>query len=113
MVLHQFIFGLDTCNAETLLKAAAKYPEIAVQEKIIDSYIEAVKKDRLDENVLAEPLEKCLSYLDAIRGIIFESEGDRLHESHYIRDLCQALISACDSIIIDCQSIQVMVNVST
>ncbi|KAL0271853.1 UNVERIFIED_CONTAM: hypothetical protein PYX00_008817 [Menopon gallinae] len=110
MVLHQFIFSLDTCTAETLLRAAAKYPEIAVQEKIIDSYIEAVKKDRLDENILAEPLEKCLNYLDAIRGIILESESDRLHESHYIKDLCQALISACDSVIIDCQSVQVMVN---
>lgn len=113
MVLHQFIHGLDSCNAETLLKAGSKYPEVAVQEKIIDSYLESVKKDQLDENILTEPLEKCLNYLEAMRGILFEGSLEKVHESHFIKDLCQALSSACDSIHVDCQAIQSMFSVSS
>lgn len=107
MVLHQFMYGLDTCTAETLLKAGSKYPEVAMQEKIIDSYMESVKKDQLDENILTEPLEKCLNYVETMRSILLESHG-KIHESHYVKDLCQALTAACDSILTDCLSLQFM-----
>lgn len=106
------MYGLDTCSAETLLKAGSKYPEVAIQEKIIDSYIDSVKKDQLDENILTEPLEKCLNYLDAMRGILLEDENAKIHESHSVRDLCQALSAACDSILTDCLAIQSMFAVS-
>lgn len=59
MVLHQYLHGMDSCSSEILLAAGSKYPELAVQERTVDSYIVSVKEDRLDENVLTDPLEKC------------------------------------------------------
>lgn len=113
MILHQFIYGLDTCDAETLHKGGGKFTEIAVQEKIIDSYIESVKTDQLDENVLTEPLEKFLVYLDAMRKILFVNENDKMHQSHCVKDVTLILSAACESILTDCLSIQAMHMVNT
>lgn len=86
--------------------------EMVVQEKIIDSYIESVKKDQLDENVLTEPLEKFLAYFDAMRGILFSAENEKIHQSYCVRDSTQALTAACESVLTECHSIQVMHIVS-
>lgn len=111
LVFHQFIHGLDTCTIETLSKAAGKFMEMLVQEKIIDSYIESVKKDQLDENVLTEPLEKFILYFDAMKGIVFANENDKIHQSHCVKDSAQALSAACESLLTDCLSIQAMHSV--
>jgi len=59
MVLHQYLHGMDTCSAEALLSAGSRYPELAVQERNVDMYINAIKEEKLDENIVIEPLDKC------------------------------------------------------
>lgn len=112
MTLHQFVHGLDTCSAETLQKAGGKYMEMVAQEKIIDSYIESVKRDQLDENVVTEPLEKFIAYVDAMRGILLTAEPERIHQSFCVKDATLALSCACESILTDCLAVQAMYSVS-
>lgn len=49
-VMHQFMYGLNNCTPETLLKAGAAIPEMMAQEKIVDGVVELLKANQLDEN---------------------------------------------------------------
>lgn len=49
-IMHQFLYGLNTCTPDTLLKAGASIPEMLAQEKIIDGVVEMLKANQLDEN---------------------------------------------------------------
>jgi hypothetical protein len=46
-ILHQFLYGLNSCSPDTLLKAGAAYPEMAVQEKAVDMFVELLRKDQV------------------------------------------------------------------
>lgn len=48
--MHQFLFSLNACNPELLLKTGGSLPEMLAQEKIIDNVIELLKANQLDEN---------------------------------------------------------------
>lgn len=48
--MHQFLFTLNACKPELLLKAGGSLPEMLAQEKIIDGVIELLKANQLDEN---------------------------------------------------------------
>lgn len=45
--LHQFLYGLNSCSPDTLLKVGAAYPEMAVQEKAVDMFVELLRKDQV------------------------------------------------------------------
>ena len=49
-IMHQFLFGLNTCSPDTLLKTGASIPEMIAQEKVIDGVVELLKANQLDEN---------------------------------------------------------------
>lgn len=53
-IMHQFLYGLNACSPETLLKAGASIPEMMAQEKIIDGVVELLKANQLDENSSTE-----------------------------------------------------------
>lgn len=53
-IMHQFLYGLNACSPETLLKAGASIPEMLAQEKIIDGVVELLKANQLDENSSTE-----------------------------------------------------------
>lgn len=42
--------ALNSCSAATLLKVGAAYPDMAVQEKAIDHFLEMLRKDQVCEH---------------------------------------------------------------
>lgn len=57
-VIHQFIYGLNSCTPETLLKTGASLPEMIAQEKIIDGVVDLLKANQLDENSSTDSMFK-------------------------------------------------------
>jgi dynactin 1 len=52
--MHQFLFGLSACSPDVLLKIGASIPEMVAQEKTIDSVVELLKMNQMDENSSTE-----------------------------------------------------------
>lgn len=48
--MHQFLYNLNSCSSETLLKVGASLPEMIAQKKVVDGIIELLKANQLDEN---------------------------------------------------------------
>lgn len=48
--MHQFLFNLNSCTSETLLKVGSSLPEMVAQEKVVDGVVELLKANQLDEN---------------------------------------------------------------
>ncbi|KAK9873195.1 hypothetical protein WA026_021428 [Henosepilachna vigintioctopunctata] len=96
-ILHQYSYCLNICKPDVLLKVGAIYPEMAAQEKVIDGYVELVKRDQLDENVPTEALEKCVSYFNTLFPIILGTEV-RINHTQLLSDNVKLLISACDGL---------------
>ncbi|XP_069679025.1 dynactin subunit 1 isoform X4 [Periplaneta americana] len=97
MILHQFLYALNACSPDTLLKVGAAYPDMAVQEKAVDMFVELLRKDQLDENVTTEALERCVAYFNTIYPIVLAGET-KMNQTHLLGDSGRALSSACDSI---------------
>lgn len=49
-VMHQFLYNLNSCTPDTLLKVGGSLPEMVAQEKVIDGVVELLKANQLDEN---------------------------------------------------------------
>lgn len=69
---------------------------MAAYEKIIDGFIELVKRDQLDENVPTEALEKCVGYFNTLFPVLLGPEN-RLNHTQLLTDNVKSLIAACDS----------------
>ncbi|PSN47807.1 Dynactin subunit 1 [Blattella germanica] len=93
----QFLFGLNTCSPDALLKVGSAYPDMAVQEKAVDMFVELLRKDQLDENVTTEALERCVNYFNTIYPVLFGNDI-KMNQTHLLGDSGRALSSACDSI---------------
>lgn len=61
-VLSFYFSILEQCSVERLARMAAMQPEMAVQERNLDHYLDLLKANRLDENSSLEPLEKMSNY---------------------------------------------------
>lgn len=48
--MHQFLFNLNSCKSDTLLKVGLSLPEMVAQEKVLDRVVELLKANQLDEN---------------------------------------------------------------
>lgn len=79
-IMHQFLYGLNACTPETLLKAGASIPEMLAQEKIIDGVVELLKANQLDENSSTDSEYKELSRSSEIHLPIY----CRLGEMHCV-----------------------------
>ncbi|KAF5304178.1 hypothetical protein FQR65_LT08072 [Abscondita terminalis] len=108
-ILHQYQHALDTCKPEVLLKVGASYPEMAVQEKVIDGFVELIKRDQLDENIHSEAIEKCVNYFNTLYPILLGSESPQNH-TVLLSDNIKALVSACDGINTDAAVIRNLVE---
>ncbi|XP_054732491.1 dynactin subunit 1 [Anastrepha obliqua] len=98
--LHQILYGLNSCQPDTLLRAGNSLPEMIAQEKTIDGIIELLKSNQLDENSTTENIEKCVAFFNAMNSVLLAGE-DLLNETQMIRDCVAALGSACESILND------------
>uniref|UniRef100_A0A0K8TED7 Dynactin subunit 1 n=1 Tax=Lygus hesperus TaxID=30085 RepID=A0A0K8TED7_LYGHE len=97
-ILHQFTHSLNTCKPATLLKAGASYPDMAQQEKALDGYIEMLKRERVDENLSTDSLEKIVNYFNTVHPTLLLSSGDcTVHQGQLLADLGKALLCAIDS----------------
>lgn len=93
-----------------LLKIGASYPEIAAQEKVVDGFVELVKRDKLDENILTEALEKSISYFNTMFPLLLGAEI-RPNHNLLISDNVKVLSSACDGLNTDAMVIRNLIEV--
>nr|CAI5831013.1 unnamed protein product [Callosobruchus analis] len=94
-ILHQYNFALNTCKPGTLLKVGLNYSKMAAQEKIIDGFVELLKRDQLDENVPTESLEKYVAYFNNLFPVLFGSEC-KLNQTQLLNDYVKSLLSVVD-----------------
>ncbi|XP_044753810.1 dynactin subunit 1 isoform X2 [Coccinella septempunctata] len=94
-ILHQYYYCLNICKPEVLLKIGGSFPEIAVQEKVVDGYVELVKRDQLDENVTVEALEKCVTYFNTLFPIVLGVDA-KINHTRLLSDTVKCLYNACD-----------------
>ncbi|XP_050299895.1 dynactin subunit 1 isoform X2 [Anthonomus grandis grandis] len=99
-ILHQYYYSLNTCKPETLLKVGSTYPEMAAQEKIVDGFVDLVKRDQLDENVSLESLEKCFNYFKTLYPVLLGGE-EKLNQNQLSSDYVKLLLCAVDGFSID------------
>lgn len=96
-IMHQFLYGLSTCTPDALLRVGSSMPEMIAQEKIVDSIVELLKLNQLDENSSTDNLEKCVSFFNAMYSVLLVNEG-LTNETQMVRDAVASITTACDSI---------------
>lgn len=109
-VLHQFIYGLNACTPEILLKAGESIPEMLAQEKIVDGMVDLLKVNQLDENSSTENMEKSIGFFNAMYSHIFSGDSTLMNEVQLVRDCVASIQSACDSINTDSAIIQTLIQ---
>lgn len=92
------------------MKVAATLPEMVAQEKVIDTFVELLKRDQLDENVPTEALERSITYFNTMYPLMLGLNGNLNHNA-LLNDHVKALNSACDSISTDSSVIQALLEV--
>lgn len=109
-VMHQFVYGLNTCTPDLLLKAGQSLPEMQAQEKVVDGIVELLKANQLDENSSTENLEKAVLFFNAIYSVLLGADANLLNETQLVRDTISSIQSACDSISTDCSVVQTLIK---
>ncbi|XP_046435781.1 dynactin subunit 1 isoform X1 [Neodiprion fabricii] len=107
--LGSFDSALNMCSSETLLKVGVAYPEMAAQEKSLDSLIELAKRDQLDENLPMDAIEKCSGYFSTMFSILF-GEDLMANQARLVTDGTRTLASACDAIATDASAIKALID---
>jgi len=92
-----------------LLKAGAAYPEMAAQEKSLDSLIELAKRDQLDENLPMDAIEKCCGYFATMFSVLF-GESMAVNQARLIVNGTRTLGNMCDAIATDAAAIKVLIQ---
>lgn len=83
---------------------------MAAQEKIIDGFMELIKRDQLDENVQIEALEKCVGYFNTLFPVLLGTEV-KLNQTQLIGGYVRVLTSAADSFNTDALVIRCLIEV--
>lgn len=109
-VMHQFLFGLNSCSPELLLKAGGSLPEMQAQEKIIDGVVELLKANQLDENSSTDSLEKAVAFFNAMFSVLLGADGALMNETQLVRDCVSSIQAACDSIHTDAAMMQAVIK---
>lgn len=109
-VMHQFVYGLNTCSEELLLKAGQSLPEMQAQEKVIDGIVELLKANQLDENSSTDNLEKAVLFFNAIYSVLLGVDASLMNETQLVRDSVASIQCACDSISTDSSVIQSVIK---
>lgn len=107
--LHQILYGLNSCQPDTLLRAGNSLPEMVAQEKTVDGIIELLKSNQLDENSTTDNIEKCVAFFNAMNSVLLAGE-QLLNETQMIRDCVASLGAACESILSDTAIAKVIIE---
>lgn len=108
-IMHQFLYGLTACSADTLLKIGSSLPEMQAQEKMVDEIVDLLKANQLDENSSTDNLEKCVTFFNAMYLVLLSGE-DLLNETQIVRDCTASISAACDSISTDSIVIKTLIQ---
>ncbi|XP_015375874.1 PREDICTED: dynactin subunit 1 isoform X2 [Diuraphis noxia] len=106
--LRQFVHGMNTTTPETLIKIGESYPDMTIQEKVLNGYIEMLKIDQLDENVNTENLERCVAYFKHVYVPIIQDFNP--HYEHLLLDNVSVLSAACNTIQTDANIIKCVIQ---
>lgn len=109
-IMHQFLYGLTACSADTLLKIGSSLPEMQAQEKMVDEIVDLLKANQLDENSSTDNLEKCVTFFNAMYLVLLSGE-DLLNETQIVRDCTASISAACDSISTDAIVMKTLIQV--
>lgn len=104
------MYSMNTCKPESLLKVSTALPEMAAQEKILDGFVELVKRDKLDENIPTDTLEKCVAYFNTMYPMLLGIEN-KINHTQLLSDNVKVLSSACESINTDAVVIRNLIEV--
>lgn len=104
-----FESALNVCSPEVLLKVGATYPEMAAQEKSLDSLIQLAKRDQLDENVPMDAIEKCSAYFSTMFTVLF-GESTIANQCRMVVNGTRSLGSACDAITTEATAIKTLLD---
>ncbi|XP_041766748.1 dynactin subunit 1 isoform X2 [Anopheles merus] len=108
-IMHQFLFSMTGCKADTLLKIGAALPEMLAQEKMVDEIVDLLKANQLDENSSTDNLEKCVTFFNAMYVVLLTGE-DLVNETQIVRDCTASIGAACDSIANDSNIIKILIK---
>uniref|UniRef100_A0A2M4A7S9 Dynactin subunit 1 n=1 Tax=Anopheles triannulatus TaxID=58253 RepID=A0A2M4A7S9_9DIPT len=108
-IMHQFLYSMTGCKADTLLKIGAALPEMQAQEKMVDEIIDLLKANQLDENSSTDNLEKCVTFFNAMYVVLLTGE-DLVNETQIVRDCTASIAAACDSIANDANIIKILIK---
>ncbi|XP_050068191.1 dynactin subunit 1 isoform X2 [Anopheles maculipalpis] len=108
-IMHQFLFSMTGCKADTLLKIGAALPEMQAQEKMVDEIVDMLKANQLDENSSTDNLEKCVTFFNAMYVVLLTGE-DLVNETQIVRDCTASIGAACDSIANDSNIIKILIK---
>ncbi|XP_052870371.1 dynactin subunit 1 [Anopheles cruzii] len=108
-IMHQFLYSMTGCKADTLLKIGAALPEMQAQEKMIDEIIDLLKVNQLDENSSTDNLEKCGTFFNAMYVVLLSGD-DLVNETQIVRDCTASIAAACDSIANDSTIIKMLIK---
>ncbi|KAL3173677.1 hypothetical protein MRX96_041491 [Rhipicephalus microplus] len=95
-LLHQYATALDTCSVDLFAKTATLYPEMMGHEKLLDLYVQLLRKDELDENVPLKNLERALTYFQSLYAVHLSNE--RQDERHWLTQNLRCLALACEAV---------------
>ncbi|KAL7291348.1 hypothetical protein TKK_0014946 [Trichogramma kaykai] len=104
-----FDSALKACSTENLLKLGSAYPEIAAQEKAVDSLIELAKRDQLDENLAMEAIERCCAYFFTLYGVYF-GEEDFANQAKLVYNGTKCIGSACEAIRVEAAALKTLID---
>ncbi|XP_030761561.1 dynactin subunit 1 isoform X2 [Sitophilus oryzae] len=104
-ILHQYYYSLNSCKPEVLLKVGATFPEMSAQEKIVDGFVDLIKRDQLDENIPLDALEKCYNYFKTLYPLFLANES-RVNQNQLMSDNIKLLLSGIDGFTTDASVIR-------
>ncbi|XP_008207365.1 dynactin subunit 1 isoform X4 [Nasonia vitripennis] len=107
--LGSFESALSVCSSDSMLKVGGAYPEMAAQEKSVDSLIDLAKRDQLDENLSMEAIERCCAYFCTIYGIYF-GEEDVTNQARLVVNGTRCLGSACEVLTTEAATIKNLID---
>lgn len=83
---------------------------MSAQEKIIDGFIELVKRDQLDENIPTDALEKCVAYFNTMYPVLMGQEA-KSNQTQLLNDNIKLLQCASEGISNDAVVVRKLIEV--
>ncbi|XP_061725881.1 dynactin subunit 1 [Cydia pomonella] len=105
-IVSMWVWTLDSCKPELLLKAASALPDASQQERALDGALQLLKTNELDENVGLDGIERCWSYLSAMWAALGLSALAPEYPREAVAHACCALDALARALHADASALQ-------